>query len=106
MNDLKSQESDTQDTLVDYQDELSQKEKSLEQNKMDHQAVIKEKKAIEKYLSSIKGECDFIMANIEKRSESRKAEEASLNNAKDELFSTPAYKAAKAKEEKEKLQAK
>jgi hypothetical protein len=106
MTDLKSQETDTQDTLVDYQDELSEKEKSLEQNKMDHEHVMHEKKTIENYLLSIKGECDFIMANIEKRQESRKAEEASLNGAKEQLYSTPAWKAAKAKEENEKLQAK
>lgn len=106
MSDLKSQEQDTTSTLVDYQEELAEKEKSLEQNKMDHLAVIHEKKSVEKYLFSIKGECDFIMANIAKRSESRKAEESSLNDAKEQLFSTPAYKAAKAKAEKDKLQAK
>lgn len=106
MNDLKSQESDSTETLVDYQDQLAEKEKSLEQNKMDHKSVMHEKKAIEKYLLSIKGECDFIMANFEKRQESRTAEESSLNNAKEQLYSTPAWKAAKAKEEKEKLQAK
>jgi len=46
------------------------------------------------------------MKNIESRSESRTAEEASLNNAKEQLKATPAYKEAKAKEENEKLQAK
>jgi len=70
------------------------------------QHVSHEKKSIEKYLLSIKGECDFIMANIEKRSESRKAEESSLNNAKEQLYATPAYKAEKAKAENAKLQAK
>merc|ERR1719160_559425 len=39
MNDLKSQEQDSTSTLVDYQEELAEKEKSLEQNKMDHLAV-------------------------------------------------------------------
>merc|ERR1719160_1515827 len=106
MNDLKSQESDSQSTLVEYQDQLAEKEKALEESKMDHQPVSHEKKAIEKYLLSIKGECDFIMANIEKRSENRKAEESALNDAKEQLYDTPAYKAAKAKEEKDKLQAK
>merc|ERR1719321_801079 len=99
MNDLKSQERDTTDTLVDYHDQLAQKEKSLEQDKMDHLRVSNEKKAIEKYLLSIKGQCDFIMANIDKRRESREAEEKSPENAKEQLYATPAYKAAKAKEE-------
>merc|ERR1719252_443124 len=106
MNDLKSQESDIQSTMVDYQDALAEKEKALEENKVDHQRVSHEKKAIEKYLLSIKGECDFIMENIEKRTENRKAEESALNDAKQQLYDTPAYKAAKAKEENEKLQAK
>merc|ERR1719321_1432175 len=103
MSSLKSQEIETTGTTVDYQEQLSEKEKSLEQNKMDREHVLHEKKAIEKYLLSIKGECDFIMANIEKRQESRTAEETSLNNAKEQLYSTPAWKAAKAKEENQKL---
>jgi len=106
MNDLKSQERETTETIVDYQDELAEKEKSLEEDKMDHLRVANEKKAIEKYLLSIKGECDFIMANIDKRRESREAEEKSLENAKDQLYSTPAYKAAKAKDEAAKANAK
>lgn len=106
MNDLKSQEQDTTSTIVDYQEQLAEKEKSFEEKKTDHLRVSNEKKAIEKYLLSIKGDCDFIMANIEKRSENRKAEEESLENAKKQLYDTPAYKAAKAKEEAEKAKAK
>merc|ERR1719387_370403 len=91
------------ETLVDLQDQLATKEKALEESKIDHLRVSQEKKATERYLLQIKGECDFITTNIDKRRDNRAAEESSLKNAKEQLFATPAYKEAKAKEEKLKL---
>merc|ERR1719316_1658828 len=68
--------------------------------KIDHERVVHDRSAIEKYLRKIKGGCDFITENIDVRQENRNAEKSSLENAKEELYSTPAYKRAKAEEEK------
>lgn len=99
MADLKSQEDDTSETIVDLQDQLAENEKSLEQNKIDYSRVSREKKALENYLSKIKGGCDFITKNIESRREKRAAEESSIEEAKEQLRATPAYKARKAHDE-------
>merc|ERR1719207_510352 len=99
MTDLKTQEATTLDTLADLKEQLAGKEKSLEERTIDHTKVSEEKKTVEDYLLKIKGGCDFITDNIDKRDESRNVEKTSLNTAKEELFATPAYKAAKAEEE-------
>merc|ERR1719335_2179441 len=100
ITDLKTQEATTLDTIADLQEQLAGKEKSLEERKIDHAKVSAEKTTVEKYLLKIKGGCDFITDNIDSRDESRAAEKSSLETAKEELYSTPAYKAAKAEEEK------
>merc|ERR1719199_228275 len=103
MTDLKTQEAATLDTLADLKEQMAGKEKALEERKIDHEKVSAEKTTVEKYLLKIKGGCDFITDNIDKRDASRAAEKGSLETAKEELFSTPAYKAAKAEEEKQAL---
>merc|ERR1719161_2903706 len=100
ITDLKSQEAATMDTIADLNEQLAGKEKSLEERTIDHTKVSAEKKTVEDYLLKIKGGCDFITDNIDVRDESRETERSSLQTAKEELYSTPAYKAAKAEEEK------
>merc|ERR1719265_181051 len=91
MTDLKTQEAATLDTIADLQAQLAGKEKSLEERTIDHEKVSAEKTTVEDYLLKIKGGCDFITDNIGTRDESRETERTSLNTAKEELFSTPAY---------------
>merc|ERR1719161_178275 len=100
ITDLKTQEAATLDTIADLTEQLAGKEKALEERTIDHAKVAAETKTVEDYLLKIKGGCDFITDNLEMRDESRNTEKTSLNTAKEELFSTPAYKAAKAEEEK------
>jgi len=100
MNDLKTQEAATLDSMAEVQELLAEKEKSLEETKTDHARVTHERKAVEKYLLKIKGGCDYITENFDTRNDNRAEETKALNTAKDELFATPAYKAAKAEEEK------
>merc|ERR1719487_669399 len=103
ITDLKSQEAATLEVIADLEEQLAKKEKELLETKGDHAAVAKQKKAIEKYLMKIKGGCDWITNSIDERSEARKTEKSALQTAKDELMSTPVYKEAKAKAEKEAL---
>merc|ERR1719378_528075 len=79
---------------------LAEKQKSLEETTIDHERVTHERTAIEKYLLKIKGGCDFITENFDTRQTKREEETAALETAKEELYSTPAYKRAKAEEEK------
>jgi len=100
ITDLKTQEAATLDTLADLKEQLAAKQKALEERTIDHKKVSAEAKTVSDYLLKIKGGCDFIVDNIEMRDSSRTTEKASLETAKEELFATPAYKAAKAEEEK------
>jgi len=103
MSDLKTQEGSILDSMAEVQEQLAEKEKNLEETKTDHARVTHERKAIEKYLLKIKGGCDFITENYDTRADNRAAEVKSLDTAKEELYSTPAYKRAKAEEEKKAL---
>jgi hypothetical protein len=103
ITDLKSQEAATLEVIADLEEQLAQKEKELMETTADHDAVAAQEKAIEKYLLKIKGGCDWITGEIEKRSAQRTVEKNSLQTARDELTSTPVYKEAKAKQEKEAL---
>jgi hypothetical protein len=100
ITDLKTQEAATLDTLADLKEQLAAKEKALEERTVDHKKVAAEAKTVEDYLLKIKGGCDFIVDNLATRDSSRATEKQSLETAKTELFGTPAYKAAKAEEEK------
>merc|ERR1719235_2095125 len=100
MTDLKSQEGDTLETIGTTEETLASTEKTLEETILDKEKTDKEKKAVEAYLLKIKPGCDFITENIQTRKDNRAAETSALNNAKDKLKSTPAYKTAAAAVEK------
>lgn len=103
ITDLKSQEAQCLDTIADLEEQLTAKEEAHAERTEDHKKVSDEKTEVERYLRSIKGKCDFITDNFDKRVSNRAAETSSLVNAKEELYSTPAYKLAKAEEEREAL---
>merc|ERR1719156_340611 len=100
MNDLKTQEAACLETIADLTESLASTEKTLEETQIDLEKTTKEKKAIERYLLKIKPGCDFITENIDTRKDNRAAETDALNQAKDKLKGTPAYKEAAAKAEK------
>merc|ERR1719299_189495 len=103
MTDLKDQEGTTLETIASLEEQLAATEKTLEETTIDLEKTTKEKKALERYLAKIKPGCDFITENIDTRKSNREAETSALNNAKDKLKSTPAYKSAAAAVEKEML---
>merc|ERR1719299_374174 len=103
MADLKTQEAACLETIAGLEDSLAATEKTLEETTIDLEKTTKEKKALERYLLKIKPGCDFITENIDTRKDNREAETSALNNAKDKLKSTPAYKSAAAAVEKEML---
>jgi len=103
MSDLKTQEGACLDTIADLSEQLSEKEKTLEETKIDLEKTTNEKKALERYLLKIKPGCDFITDNIDTRKDNRKAETEALGTATSKLKGTPAYKAAAAAVEKEQL---
>merc|ERR1719199_1503291 len=103
MTDLKEKEGTSMETIADLTDSLASTEKTLEETTIDLQKTTREKIALERYLLKIKPGCDFITENIDTRKDNRAAETSALNNAKDKLKSTPAYKSAAAAVEKDML---
>merc|ERR1719359_75333 len=103
MTDLKSAEGTSLETIASLEEQLAATEKTLEETTIDLEKTSKEKKALERYLAKIKPGCDFITENIDTRKDNRAAETSALNNAKDKLKSTPAYKSAAAAVEKDML---
>jgi len=99
MNDLKSQEKTSQETIASLEASIAAKVKELEQARVDRKKTSEEKVAIEKYLSKIKPGCDFITEFIGERKDNREAETSALNTAIEKLEDTPAYKEAQAKAE-------
>merc|ERR1719482_1393469 len=103
MTDLKDEEGTCLETIASLEEQLAATEKTLEETTIDLEKTSKEKKALERYLAKIKPGCDFITENIDTRKDNREAETSALNNAKDKLKSTPAYKSAAAAVEKDML---
>merc|ERR1719238_622546 len=103
MADLKEKEATGMETIADLNEQLTDKEKTLEETRVDLEKTTREKVALERYLLKIKPGCDFITENIDTRKDNRAAETSALNNAKDKLKSTPAYKSAAAAVEKDML---
>merc|ERR1719428_1059825 len=103
MDTLKANEKDTLKLITNLEEEIAQKESTIEKKYNDKFQTENEHKSLERYLEKIKPGCDFITENIETRKENRAAETDALNNAKDKLKSTPAYKSAAAAVEKEML---
>jgi len=100
---LKSQEATNLETIASLQESIADEEKALLATREDHAKTEAEKKAIQNYLFKIRPGCDFITSNIDTRKGNREAETTSLQNSIDKLKSTPQYKEAKAKADKEAL---
>merc|ERR1719265_3102562 len=81
MTDLKNSEDEYLETIATTEQTLAEKEKDRTERRMNLDATVKDKKAIEKYLLSIKPGCDFMDENIDARKESRRAEKSALENS-------------------------
>jgi len=100
MEELTASLAELQTDLANLQGELAENELALENERIELEKTEKAKLAIERYLEKIKPGCDFIDENLELRNTARADERAALENAKELLKGTPAYKKAVAKEEK------
>jgi hypothetical protein len=100
---LKSQEATHLETIASLQESIADEEKALLATREDKAKTEAERDAIKKYLFKIRPGCDFITSNIDTRKANREAETTSLQNSIDKLKSTPQYKEAKAKADKEAL---
>merc|ERR1719235_758105 len=101
MAELKSEEQNILDSITDLEDEIADKENNIEESHKEREATELEQKNTERYIEEIKPGCDFIDENIETRKENRAAEMKSLNGALEAMEGTPAYKEAKAEEERQ-----
>merc|ERR1719262_1383633 len=99
MTDLKNSEDEYLETIATTEQTLAEKEKDRTERRMNLDATVKDKKAIEKYLLSIKPGCDFMDENIDARKESRRAEKSALENSRKLMEDTPEYQTAAAEEE-------
>jgi len=94
MQTLKDEQAKFEKSLAELQETLAEKEKTLFETRENLMVTEKELKAVERYLLKIKPGCDYIAENFDKRSENRKKESGSLEEAVTMLKGTPAYKAA------------
>merc|ERR1719440_12150 len=100
MTDLKANEDEYLATVASTEQTLAEKEKDRTERRMNLDATKKDKKAIEKYLLSIKPGCDFMDENLDARKESRRAEKSALENSRSLMEDTPEYQSAAAEEER------
>merc|ERR1719169_203729 len=100
MTDLKRDEDQYLETIATTEQTLAEKEKDRTELRMTHDATVKDKKAIEKYLLSIKPGCDFMDENLDARKDSRRAEKSALENSRRLMEDTPEYQSAAAEEER------
>merc|ERR1719163_1451094 len=100
MTDLKANEDEYLQTVATTEQTLAEKEKDRTERRMNLDATKKDKKAIEKYLLSIKPGCDFMDENLDARKESRRAEKSALENSRSLMEDTPEYQSAAAEEER------
>jgi len=100
---LKSQEATNLETIASLQESVADEEKALLASREDHKKTTAERDAIQKYLFKIAPGCSFITNNIDTRKSNREHETTSLQSSVDKLKSTPQYKEAKAKADKEAL---
>merc|ERR1719353_2272828 len=99
MTELKANEEEYLATIAQTEQTLAEKEKDRTERRMNRDATVKDKKAIEKYLLSIKPGCDFMDENLDARKESRRAEKSALENSRSLMEDTPEYQTAAAEEE-------
>jgi len=100
---LKSQEATNLETIASLQESVADEEKALLSTREDKAKTEAERDAIKQYLFKIRPGCAFITSNIDTRKANREMETTSLQNSIDKLKSTPQYKEAKAKSDKEAL---
>merc|ERR1740129_377095 len=78
-------------SLATEQELLAQKEAELLAKGKTLAATEREKGALEEYLLKIKPGCDFIIDNLQTRTDNRVEETEALRNAKSLIEGTPAY---------------
>jgi len=97
MTTLKKEQAEKEKSLAQLQKTLADTAKDLLQAEDDLKATVKDKDAIETYLTKIKPGCDFITENYALRTRSRETEKDALEKARDMLKDSPAYKNSEAK---------
>jgi len=81
-------------TLADLQASLAARQKDLETAKEELQVTAKGLEMLTHYVASIKGGCDFVIANKDLRDANRAQEKKSLEDAKTQIMASPAYNTA------------
>merc|ERR1719428_1666898 len=98
MEELADELKQLEESLVELKETLAEKEKLLGETKENLARTESDLKAVTKYLAQITPGCDFIKEHYDTRKENRSNEKKALEEAKDLIKDTPAYK--KAAEEK------
>merc|ERR1719453_1701957 len=91
------------ESIAEYELDLANTEKSLEQAHEDLATTEKEHKAIVEYLAQIEPGCTFIQTNYETRKQNRETEKKALEGAIDTLEASPAFQNFQAADESENL---
>lgn len=99
MEELEEELKKSEENLVELKETLAEKEKLLGEAKVNLERTEADLKAVKKYLKEITPGCEFIEEHYDTRKENRGKEKDALKEAIKLLKKTPAYKAAKAKEE-------
>eukprot|EP00933_Yihiella_yeosuensis_P080234 TRINITY_DN93639_c0_g1_i1.p1 TRINITY_DN93639_c0_g1~~TRINITY_DN93639_c0_g1_i1.p1 ORF type:complete len:712 (+),score=203.40 TRINITY_DN93639_c0_g1_i1:109-2136(+) len=94
MQTLTDEEASLKEAITQTKGDLAQAQLDTDNKKANLADTKNEKVSIETYLSEIKSDCDFIVANFNHRDASRAAESKALAAAIDAIQGTPAYKKA------------
>merc|ERR1719408_669007 len=103
MKTLTDAEADLVAEIDSYESTLAKQNKDKVQAEEDLSGETGERDTVKAYLASIKPGCDFIQANLQKRTDARNSEKGALKNAIKTLEGTPTFKAAMAAAENERL---
>jgi len=103
MNQLATSIKGAETNLQTYESNLAQTNSDLETAHENLKAATAERDAIVKYLADIEPGCTFIQSNFVQREANRLAETTALQGAITTLKGTPAFQAAQAEEDREKL---
>jgi len=85
MADSKKKRADDTKTLEDKNSPLANAEEALQNNKDNKASATDELMGVDKYISSLHGECDFLMQYYTQRKEARDGEIGAMEKAKDVL---------------------
>merc|ERR1712110_38771 len=96
MTELKKEQTELEDGIVQLKNTKAQKVKELFEANKNLDDTKASKEAIEANLKSIKAGCDFIETNFDLREERRASETAALGKAITLIKATPAYQSAEA----------